>query len=169
MLRQNSYGSMGIQNQTQAGLASVIAGLASAAQAQGQAIDPNTIAALASLAGGAPGSFPQAPQSSFNTPRYSSFQPPASTAPIVNPLMVSMMNAPQNSNLMNNRGMTQNLMNVMPTTSAPSGANLAALLSNFNASQQKPASQMMPPAQAKSESVSDILNRLKSLADLQKR
>ncbi len=196
------------------GLANVIANLASAAQAQGQALDPNTLAALASLAGGQlpvqqqvqpqqppqqqPGMSPYGAATGGYPPHQQA--PPqgryAYTSQPPPPLQQPLQQAPS-----------------LPTGAVGNPNNFAALLSSFGGGaggvsptgqmggfssavpayqqpavsmtgpvtslpsyttmgygKQQPQSQSQAPMPSnKTESVADILNRLKSLSDLQKR
>ena len=141
------------------GLANVLAGLASAAQSQGQALDPNTIAALAAMAqGGATASYAQPTQGRFNN-----FGAPPAANPLTS--MLSSMNpvsAPGGYS-----------MGYSSAPSVPSYSQPAYPTSGYRSSAVKPVqSQPMPaaaPAPAGTGSVADILSRLKSLADMQKR
>lgn len=151
-----------------AGLASMIAGLASAAQSQGQVLDPNTIAALASLAQG--GQTQNPPQGMYSTgpkvgnyPNYQMGQmPPVSQA--VNPnlaAILSSLGGPQQNYPMMGYSQVPSLPSY-PT----SGYRSAAPIMMNNKPMQ---SQSQPIPAPKSDSVADILSRLKNLADIQKR
>jgi hypothetical protein len=153
-----------------AGLASMIAGLASAAQSQGQMLDPNTIAALASIAQGGQAQNPQqamyggVPKMGGAFPNYQMGQmPPVSQA--VNPNLAAILSS---------LGGPQQNYPMMGYSQAPpyptSGYRSAVpVMSNKPMNMQMPAQAQPVSSAPKSDSVADILSKLKNLADMQKR
>ena len=152
-----------------AGLASMIAGLASAAQSQGQILDPNTIAALASYAQGGQTQIPQQGMYGSNVPKIGNYQTPnyqmPSVSQPVNPNLAAIL-----SSLGGVQQQNYPMMGYSQPPSLPSyptsGYRSAAPIMNKPISMQPQAPQSAPP---KTDSVADILSRLKNLADMQKR
>lgn len=156
-----------------AGLASMIAGLASAAQSQGQVLDPNTIATLASLAQGGQAQNPQqamyggAPKMG-NFPNYQMGQIPQ-VSQTVNPnlaaILSSLNGAPQQNYPMMGYSQAPHLQSY-PTSGYRSAM---PMMNNKPMNMQMPAQAQPVQSAPKSDSVADILSRLKNLADMQKR
>jgi hypothetical protein len=175
--------------QSQGDLANMIAGLAAQAQAQGRALDPNTIAALASMANTSTPSFMPPDSTRFNSFQQS-FNPMSMNSMSsmnnmsvhsMNPMMANPMmtnNAMMtNTSMMNNRSMQQQTPNMLtmmsnnPTTHSSNQNNYTtSMMSNLNTTTHTGGySHAIPQnSAASSESVSNILNRLKSLAEMQK-
>ena len=157
-----------LQGAGQPALASVIANLASAAQAQGQALDPNTLAALTSLASGG-GAAPQV------TSGYRSAAVPGTYSSLQQQPGVSLGQGggqPQLAALLSSLSSTASGSGGLPanTPSVPTLMGVRPQQQPFGLPNLMGGGNGMPGAGGPtSGSVSDILNRLKSLTDLQKR